>query len=124
MKAATPVTRGLPAAWLALCRMPGVASSPLMARGELPLGDPPVADDLPWHGILPRSKPLAWTRRPGKAGMTPNFHPSEETLLAYAAGTLQQPQAVVVASHAALCPVCRAAIASGAAVGGALLDSL
>lgn len=50
--------------------------------------------------------------------------PSEERLLAYAAGTLSPPEAVVVATHLALRPETRAWTELGRAVGGALLDDL
>jgi putative transcriptional regulator len=48
--------------------------------------------------------------------------PSEERLLAYAAGTLSAPEAVVVATHLALKPQTRPWADLGRAVGGALLD--
>ncbi|WP_454714420.1 cadmium/peroxide/UV radiation responsive anti-sigma factor ChrR [Caulobacter segnis] len=50
--------------------------------------------------------------------------PSEERLLAYAAGTLSPPEAVVVATHLALRPQSRAWTQLGEAVGGAMLDDL
>ena len=50
--------------------------------------------------------------------------PSEERLLAYAAGTLSPPEAVVVATHLAMRPQSRAWTALGEAVGGAMLDDL
>lgn len=49
-------------------------------------------------------------------------HPSEERLLAYAAGTLSAPEAVVVATHLALKPQTRPWNDLGRAVGGALLE--
>lgn len=49
-------------------------------------------------------------------------HPSEERLLAYAAGTLSAPEAVVVATHLALKPETRPWADLGRAVGGALLE--
>ena len=48
--------------------------------------------------------------------------PSEERLLAYAAGTLSAPEAVVVATHLALKPETRPWADLGRAVGGALLE--
>jgi len=51
-------------------------------------------------------------------------HPSEERLLAYAAGTLSPPEAVVVATHLALKPQTRPWADLGRAVGGALLDEV
>lgn len=49
-------------------------------------------------------------------------HPGEETLLAYAAGTLDHATSILVATHLALCPQCRALTAAAEAVGGDLLD--
>lgn len=53
--------------------------------------------------------------------MTPNRNPSEERLLAYAAGTLSPPEAVVVAAHLALRPANDAWVRQLQAVGGELL---
>jgi putative transcriptional regulator len=44
-------------------------------------------------------------------------------LAAYAAGTLAQPYALVIAAHVSLCMECRAALESQFAVGGAVLES-
>jgi putative transcriptional regulator len=52
------------------------------------------------------------------------FHVPEELLIAYAAGSLAEPQALLVATHVALCPACREAATGLDAVGGALLDRL
>ena len=54
--------------------------------------------------------------------MNPNRNPSEGRLLAYAAGTLSPPEAVVVATHLALRPANDAWVRQLQAVGGALLD--
>ncbi|MCA0997860.1 ChrR family anti-sigma-E factor [Alloyangia pacifica] len=51
-------------------------------------------------------------------------HIPEEMLRAYAAGTLPQPFAVVIAAHVSLCDDCRSVVEAEAAVGGALLDGL
>ncbi|OJU51801.1 MAG: transcriptional regulator [Brevundimonas sp. 67-6] len=57
--------------------------------------------------------------------MTSIVHiPAEETLLAYAAGTLRAPEAAVVAAHLALCPESDRFVAELQALGGALLGSL
>lgn len=48
--------------------------------------------------------------------------PSEERLLAYAAGTLSVPESVVVATHLALRPRTRAWTDLGEAIGGAILE--
>lgn len=54
--------------------------------------------------------------------MTASRHSSEERLLAYAAGTLSPPEAVVVAVHLALRPASDAWVRQLQAIGGALLD--
>ncbi len=51
-------------------------------------------------------------------------HLSEDTLLAYAAGTLDEPTSVLVATHLALCPECRALAMAAEAIGGELIESL
>ncbi|MBE9638938.1 ChrR family anti-sigma-E factor [Salipiger mangrovisoli] len=51
-------------------------------------------------------------------------HIPEEMLRAYAAGTLPQPFAVVIAAHVSLCDACRASVETEAALGGALLSEL
>lgn len=55
--------------------------------------------------------------------MTPGRNPSEERLLAYAAGVLSPPEAVVIAAHLALRPANRAWVRRLQSVGGALLDA-
>src|SRR3954447_26169764 len=54
----------------------------------------------------------------------PDHHPTEALLLDYAAGVLHEPAPVVVATHMALCPMCRARVRDLDAVGGALLEAL
>jgi anti-sigma factor ChrR (cupin superfamily) len=56
--------------------------------------------------------------------MTGGHNPSEERLLAYAAGTLSPPEAVVVAAHLAIRPQNDAWVRALQAVGGWLLDDL
>ncbi len=59
-----------------------------------------------------------------KDKMTQNgirHHLSEETLMAYAAGTLPEAFSLLVASHVSMCDHCRADIEAYEAVGGALL---
>lgn len=51
-------------------------------------------------------------------------HPGEDTLLAYAAGTLDEAAAIMAATHLALCPACRATVRAAEAVGGELMDTL
>ena len=56
--------------------------------------------------------------------MSPRRQPSEDRLLAYAAGTLSVPESVVVATHLALRPQTRIWTDLGQAIGGAVLDEL
>jgi putative transcriptional regulator len=53
--------------------------------------------------------------------MTIRHHPREETLMAFAAGTLMPALAATVACHLALCPRCRAEVRHMERIGGALL---
>lgn len=55
--------------------------------------------------------------------MTIDHHPSDETLAAFTAGTLDEDRRLVVATHVALCPHCREAIRAFDEVGGALLEA-
>ena len=55
--------------------------------------------------------------------MTPNHHLDDSTLLAYAAGTLDEAFSVVAASHVAVCPACRSAVRAAEALGGELFDA-
>lgn len=50
-------------------------------------------------------------------------HVSEDLLLEYAAGALDEASSLLVATHLALCPPCRAVVNEAEAMGGALLDS-
>lgn len=52
----------------------------------------------------------------------PHHHPGTDLLLAYAAGTLAEAPGLLVATHLALCPRCRAEVAGMEAIGGALLS--
>ena len=56
--------------------------------------------------------------------MTINHHPSEELLLDYAAGGLTEAWSLAVATHLALCPTCRRAVASMEAVAGSLVENI
>lgn len=55
--------------------------------------------------------------------MKPNHHLDDSTLLAYAAGTLDEAFSVVAAAHVAVCPACRTAVRAAEALGGELLDA-
>lgn len=54
----------------------------------------------------------------------PSFHLSSEHLMGYAAGSLPEPMSVLVATHLALCPVCRRRAEAFDDIGGVLLESL
>ena len=56
--------------------------------------------------------------------MTIRFHVSEDILLKYSAGTLDEASSLLVSTHLALCPHCRLRNGSADALGGFLLDSL
>ena len=56
--------------------------------------------------------------------MTIKFHLSDDLLLGYSAGSLDEPSSLLVATHLALCPHCRARNASTDALGGLMLDAL
>lgn len=56
--------------------------------------------------------------------MSISHHPSEATLLAYAAGGLDEGSSVVLAAHLGVCPDCRQAVRVCEAVGGQILATL
>ncbi len=56
--------------------------------------------------------------------MTINHHPSDETLMRMASGTLSAGPALVVTVHLEGCAVCRNRVANFEAVGGAILDGM
>ncbi len=56
--------------------------------------------------------------------MKPNHHLDHSTVLAYAAGTLDEAFRVVAAAHISLCPTCRAAVHEAEALGGELLEDI
>jgi putative transcriptional regulator len=56
--------------------------------------------------------------------MMPRHHPSEATILAYAAGALGEGLTLIVASHLGYCPECRTQVSQGEVIGGALLADL
>lgn len=55
--------------------------------------------------------------------MSISFHPDISTLMAFSAGSLDEPYAVVVATHVAMCEACREQIKRIDIIGGALLVS-
>jgi putative transcriptional regulator len=56
--------------------------------------------------------------------MSIKYHVGDDLLLGYAAGTLDEASSLLVATHLALCPHCRARNASADAVGGYMLETL
>lgn len=56
--------------------------------------------------------------------MTTLHHPSDDTLLRYAAGTLEAGPSIVVAAHLEFCPECRERVRTFEAMGGAMFDGL
>jgi len=54
--------------------------------------------------------------------MTISHHPTDETLLRYAAGTLATGPRIVLEAHIAGCKACRARVAEFEALGGAVLE--
>ena len=56
--------------------------------------------------------------------MTISHHLDEATILAYAAGTLNEAFSVVAAAHVSVCPSCRAAVRQAEAVGGNILEQV
>jgi putative transcriptional regulator len=54
----------------------------------------------------------------------PSRHPEDSLLMAYAAGTMPEATALLVATHLALCPLCRAEVGRYEAVGGAMLEEV
>lgn len=51
-------------------------------------------------------------------------HPAPELLLAYASGSANEGVGLLIATHLALCPQCRAAVATAEAAGGVMLSQL
>lgn len=56
--------------------------------------------------------------------MNVQFHVGDDLLMSYAAGSLDEASSLLVATHLALCPHCRARHAAAEQVGGQLLDAL
>ncbi len=52
-----------------------------------------------------------------------SHHPGEDLLLAYGAGTLDEATSLLVATHLALCPECRADVDLAEAIGGSFMDA-
>lgn len=56
--------------------------------------------------------------------MTVEHHLSDDLILAYVTGELDEASSLLVATHMALCPTCRVALEAGETLGGALLEDL
>jgi putative transcriptional regulator len=56
--------------------------------------------------------------------MSATYHPSDELLVAYGAGSLDEAASLLVATHLALCPRCRAEVGRVEALGGAVIETL
>ncbi len=56
--------------------------------------------------------------------MTIHHHPDDELLVAYAAGELDEAWSLLIATHLALCPDCRAQVRAAESVGAALLEDI
>jgi len=54
----------------------------------------------------------------------PAHHPGDELLAAYASGGLPESVELVIATHLAMCPACRAAVDTFETIGGVLLEAL
>src|SRR3546814_15605665 len=59
----------------------------------------------------------------GFVPVTPDLHPSVDLLLDHAAGALAEAPALLVATHLALCPACRADLAALESLGAGLLEA-
>ncbi len=54
----------------------------------------------------------------------PHHHPDDDLLVAYAAGELDEAWSLLIATHTALCPACRARVDAAEAMGAALIDDV
>lgn len=64
------------------------------------------------------------TRNHARIGQTPTHHVHDELLMDYASGATSEPESLMIATHLAYCPNCRAAVRRMEDVGGALLDEV
>lgn len=56
--------------------------------------------------------------------MNASHHPSDDLLVSYAAGSLDEPSSILIATHLSLCPVCRGVVALAEGVGGELIEEI
>lgn len=54
--------------------------------------------------------------------MNPKHHPGDDLLVSYAAGSMEEPLALVIATHLALCVRCRDEVKRMEALGGVMLE--
>ncbi|HCO99855.1 MAG: transcriptional regulator [Alphaproteobacteria bacterium] len=54
----------------------------------------------------------------------PTHHPDDDLLVAYASGDLDEAWSLLVATHLAVCPICRSRVEAAETVGGALLENI
>lgn len=62
------------------------------------------------------------TRNLARTGRRPSHHVHDELLMDYASGATSEPESLLIATHLAYCPTCRAAVRRMEDVGGALLE--
>lgn len=56
--------------------------------------------------------------------MNASHHPTDDLLWSYAAGSLDEPSSILVATHLALCPECRSVVVAAERVGGELFEDV
>src|SRR5262249_49483715 len=92
---------------------------------ETACGDRARAGHSARHRKIPCTACIEQATDPvGQRYMTINHHPSDETLMRMASGTLSAGPALVVAVHLEGCAVCRDRMATFEAIGGAILEEM
>ncbi len=56
--------------------------------------------------------------------MNASHHPSDDLLWSYASGSLDEPSSILIATHLALCPVCRGVVAKAEDLSGELFEDI
>lgn len=56
--------------------------------------------------------------------MNASHHPNDDLLLEYGSGNTDEAQSLLIATHLALCPRCRAVVENAETLGGALMESV
>ena len=95
----------------------GETYSQIAIRLGLPLGTVKSRARLAFTQFAPLA-----CRAAGGTAMTIAHHVSEDLLLAYGAGTLDEATSILVATHLALCPSCRTGLDLAEVIGGVLMD--